>query len=209
MSTTIIPQAQFAALPYITVAEYLAVGGDVEIVPGQISRYFSPVDLGMNNLVGNASDPITHDYSAQSAAVNCRGCRRFTFALAVKMREAVNPGLEHDQDWQIQVYSKCWVPAEPGVRIAPQVGNFTNAWDYCGLIHFPVAYPFGFPPPVMGVYPTLYKTASCSWELGDTAQGGGVQAGLTGAMGIRLKSANGITGAHFDAYLYGSLWASS
>jgi hypothetical protein len=213
-TTTIIPESQFNALPYATVAQFLAASGDVEIVPGLIVRYYGPSGTGINGLPGNASDPITHRFMAVSSPLNCRGCRRFTFSLAVLMRYAVPPGTMHDADWPINVFCQAVVEGEGGAMIQPVQGDFANQWAYCGPIHLPVAYPVLFPPPTNpadpATYPKVYKSASCSWEVGDVTSGGSQQAGLTGSVIVKLDAVAGIGGApFFNALIYGSLWASS
>ena len=215
MSTTpVIPQSQFNAFPYLTIGQYLATTGDVEIVPGQLLRYFTPAETGINGRAANESDPIdpTHPFGIIGNAMNCRGARRFTFQLSMRMREAAN---DTGFPAPVEVYTTAQVAAEPGVSIAPAFGQMTNRWALCGRITMNQAYPGGFPPPVNPLdpltYPIIYKSASCSWDVGNATVGGATQKGMTGPVTIRLKCSGGGQGAvlFFNSLLYGSLWAST
>ena len=205
MSTGLIPQNQIDALPGLGLPFYAAQNGDLEIAPKTFQRYFDPVRTGINNWIGNLSDPVTGHFRAYTLEMNCRGCRHFTFTLAVKMREAAN-----DSDFRPDVYATAWAAAEPGVRVAPLIDNFNlSTWVKVGTMRLQPAYQI-FPGPVLGVYPVLYKTAACSWDVGGLGNAGFSQDGLTGSLALRLDAPNGIPGgAFFNAELYGSLIAAT
>jgi hypothetical protein len=203
----LVPQAQLDALPSASQPNYVAQGGEVEVMPVCFMRYYSPAAAGMDGLVGNASDPVTFRFRAYSGRMNVRGVRRFTFTLAVKMREAAS-----DSDFRPDVYATAWVDDGPGVSYAPLQDNFNvNTWVKVGTLRLAIAYVASpFPPPVMGVYPTIYKTAACSWDVGGMGNAGVNQDGLTGTIALRLDAVAGIPGgAVYNAFLYGSLLATS
>jgi len=211
MSTTpVIPQSQFNAFPYLTIGQYLATTGDVEIVPGQLLRYFTPAETGINGIPANSTDLIdpTHPFGFIGLPMNCRGARRFTFLCSMKMREWQN-----DQAFPspVEILSTGQVAAEPGVSIPPAYGVLGN-WLVCARFTMNKAYPV-FPPPGNpldpATYPIVYKSASCSWDVGCRV-GGAIQYGLTGPVTIRLRCSGGVSGGLFyDGQMYGSLWAST
>lgn len=207
MSTFLLPVNQIDALPGVAEPNYAAQGGEVETMPVCFQRYYSPAAAGMDGLVGNASDPVTFGFRAYSGRMNVRGVRRFTFTLAVKMRE-----FQNDSDFRPNVYATAWVDDGPGVSYAPLQDNFNiTTWTKVGTMRLAIAYVgTPFPPPVMGVYPIIYKTAACSWDVGGLGNAGLDQDGLTGTIALRLDANNGIPGgAVYNAFLYGSLLAAS
>jgi hypothetical protein len=210
--TTILPQHQYNALPYTSTQAYAANGGQVQVRPGSITRYFTPAETGIDGVAGNASDPIdpAHPFAAIGKALDCQGCNRFTFGLSVKMQEAAN---DTPFPAVIEVYSTAWIGAEPGISVEPKFGAMTNRWALCGRITVNNAY-IVFPGPGINppaTLPTVYKSGSCSWDVGNTTVGGNVQRGMTGPITMRIRCSGGVGGVPtwVEARIYGSLWASS
>lgn len=210
MSSAIIPESQYNALPYVSVAQYLAESGDVNITRGRIVQYFSPAQTGILDWAGNTGDPyIPLAWMANSLRMVCVGCSHFTFTLSTKMRER-----SHDIAMAVAVYARAWVSAEPGTMVPPGVKLLANAWCQVGAIALNVSEPAHVDPglgPGDPAWPTWYKSGACSWDVGDTAPGGSVQAGLTGQMEIRLYAPSGVGAvlSGFEARLYGSLLATT
>jgi len=92
-----VPVNQLDALPLLT-ADQLAYGGTVSIISGQVNRYFSPADTGVNGATMNTVDPSgalsgfpsnNYRHIIQTNTLDVRGCTFFTVLLAVKIT-AVN-----------------------------------------------------------------------------------------------------------------------
>jgi len=210
MSAALIPESQFDALPCISAAQYVAEAGDVEIVRGQITRYFSPEATGINAWAGNVGDPwLPGSWMCYSNRMNCLGCSRFTFMLCTKMREK-----SHDTSMTILVYARAWVAAEPGVMVAPDPKLWPSAWSQVGRFRLSISDPLHVDPilpPGDPNWPIWYKSGSASWDVGAIVPGTSTQGGLTGGMALRLRAANGagVDKSGFNAELYGSLIAAS
>jgi hypothetical protein len=210
MSSALIPELQFNALPYVSVAQYLAETGDVSITRGQVIHYFSPADTGIVDWPGNYGDPyIALAWCAFSKQMVCQGCSHYTFTLCTKMRER-----SHDLGMGITLLARAWVPAEPGVMVPPGIKIQPNAWAEMGSLNMGVSEP-GHVDPILPPgdpgWPTWYKSCSCSWDVGDIAPGGTIQGGLTGQMEIRLYAPSGVGAllSGFNAFMYGSLLATT
>jgi hypothetical protein len=79
------PENQLRALPILT-QQQIAAPGEAVVIGGQVIRYWSPSQLGLNGVSGNVADPdnvpsVAADVSMFTNYVDGRGCNAFTLML--------------------------------------------------------------------------------------------------------------------------------
>jgi hypothetical protein len=216
MSTSICPVSQYDAIPMLAATQFVANEGDFyAFPPGAMVREFSPVDTGINGVVGNYSENNPPDayWLAVSNPLDVRGCQYFTLLYAIKMREQA-----HDINNAFTVRIQALVAADAPAPLVPRHrGSDASSWEYPGTLTLPQAYPSGsFPPRTVPADPAscpiVYKSCTMSWRVGDRFITGGLQ--QTGALGriiiwIRGTGVAGTAYSHQEARIYVSLIASS
>ena len=74
MGSALIPVNQFNAIPMLSATQYAgAVSGEVEVINGKLTRYFSPAATGINEWPANFTIPPSASFAAVSSLMDVRG----------------------------------------------------------------------------------------------------------------------------------------
>jgi len=192
------PVNQLNALPLVT-ANAIGNPGEVLILGGTLTKYWSPSALGINGQLGNVLDPDDNTLVRilSLAYIDAGGCNTYTLLTVAGVP---NAGAEPPGDWEVYVILNATGGGAFG-SVAPRTGTVGKTrWARVGTVALQTVDP-------AAAYP-YEKGCSCNWS--DQAM---VNLNVTQRAGLVGRSAKiwlsrAAAGATAATY-YASMWGQS